>query len=86
MPLTQPRRSNEECSRLAHEVFDRSIRSKLRAEDDGKFVAVAIDGGEYEIDEDDYTAVKRLQARLPGVEMFLMRAGYPTAYKFAGVR
>ncbi len=86
MSTTIPRRSLEECSRIGHEIFDQSIRMKLAAADHGKFVAVEIDGGEFEIDEDDYTAVTRLQQRIPDAEIWLLRVGYPTAYKFTGIR
>jgi hypothetical protein len=58
------------------------VRPLLRPEDDGKFVALDIDTGEYEIDADDYTAVMRLRTRKPGAEIWLERAGQPAAYKF----
>ena len=38
----------------------------------------------YEIDEDDYTAVARLQARRPTADVWLERAGQPTAYQMRG--
>jgi hypothetical protein len=73
----QPRRSLEEIDRLGTEVFDRRIRPALRPEDDGKFIAIDVDSGDYEIDEDDYTAITRLEARKPAAEVWLMRAGFP---------
>jgi hypothetical protein len=75
MPATEPRRSPEEVARLGTEVYDRRVRPSLRPEDDGKFVAIDVDTGEYEIDEDDYTAVMRLEARKPAAEVWLMCAG-----------
>src|SRR5262249_21557171 len=61
MPGTQPRRTPEELARLGSEVFDRHVRPMLRPEDDGKFVAIDVDTGDHEIDEDDYAAVTRLR-------------------------
>jgi hypothetical protein len=81
MPATDPRRSPEELARLGAEVFDRRVRPALRPEDDGKFVAIDVTTGDYEIDEDDYTAVTRLRARRPSAEVWLERVGRPTAYQ-----
>jgi len=81
MPATEPRRSLEESARLGTEAFDRWVRPLLRPEDDGKFVAIDIDTGDYEIDEDDYAAVMRLRTRNPEAEIWLECAGQPTAYK-----
>lgn len=78
MPATEPPRSPEELARLGAEVFDRRVRPALRPEDDGKFVAIDVRTGEYEIDPDDYTAVTRLRARVPAAEVWLARAGSPT--------
>lgn len=81
MPVTEPRRGPEELARLGNEVFDQQVRPRLRPEDEGKFVALDVITGEYELDEDDYAAVTRLRARLPAADVWLARAGYPTAYR-----
>jgi hypothetical protein len=65
MPATEPRRRPRELARLGSEVFERRVRPMLRPEDDGKFIAVDIQTGEYELDEDDYAAVSRLRGRIP---------------------
>ncbi|MCI0459710.1 MAG: hypothetical protein L0Z62_22395 [Gemmataceae bacterium] len=51
MPTTEPRRSPEEVARLGAEVFERPVRPALGPADDGKFVAVDIRTGDYELDE-----------------------------------
>ena len=81
MPTTNPRRNLDELANRGGDIFDRRVRPALRPEDDGKFVAIDVDTGEYEIDEDDYTAVARLRSRKPAAEIWLMRAGYPTTYR-----
>jgi len=53
----------------------------LRPEDDGKFVALDVQTGDYEVDEDDYAAVSRLRARKPAAEAWLSRVGQPAAYR-----
>jgi hypothetical protein len=77
---TTARLSPEEVARLGTEAFDRVVRPALRPEDDGKFVALDILTGDYEVDADDYSAVMRLRARRPAAEMWLACAGHPTTY------
>jgi hypothetical protein len=81
MPATEPHRSPVEIARLGAEVFDRRVRPALRPEDDNKFVAIDIDTGDYELDEDDYAAVTRLRTRRPSGEIWLGRVGQPAAYR-----
>jgi hypothetical protein len=86
MPAAERRRDPEQLARLADEVFDRCVRPNLRPEDHGKFVALDVETGGYEIDGDDYTAIMRLRERLPAAEIWLARAGYPTTYAFRNAR
>jgi hypothetical protein len=81
LPTTKSRRSLDELAALGGDIFDKRIRPALRPEDDGKFVAVDVESGDYEIDEDDYAAVARLRSRKPAADIWLMRAGFPTTYR-----
>ena len=74
----QPDRLAEEA-RQGQEAFDRFVKPRLRPDVDGKFVAVDIQSGNYEIDADDYQATGRLMARLPGARIWLFRAGHTTS-------
>jgi hypothetical protein len=80
------KRTLDELAALGQDVFDREVRPAIRPEDDGKFVAIDVSTGDYEIDEDDYAAVTRLRAREPAADVWLMRAGSPTAYRMGVVR
>src|SRR4051794_41969690 len=84
MPATGPPRTPEELARLGAEALDRRVRPALRPEDDGKFVAIDIETGDYEPDEDDYAAVTRLRARRPAAGVWLGRVGQPAAYRMRG--
>ena len=86
MDTTKPRRPLDELGRLGDAIYDQQIRPTRRPEDRGKFVAVDVDTGEYEMDEDDYTAVMRLLARMPAADCWLIRVGYPTTCRIGGVR
>lgn len=77
MPFTSPR-TLDDLARLGTEAFAQRVQPMLRPEDDGKFVAIDVESGEYEIDRDDYTAVTRLRARVPTADVWLARAGSPT--------
>jgi hypothetical protein len=81
MATTTMQRTPAELARLGEEMFDRRVRPGLRPEDDGRFVAIDVDSGEYEIDDDDYSAVMRLKARVPSADVWLARAGSPTTYR-----
>ena len=81
MPATEARRSPEELARLGAEAFDRRVRPLLRPEDDGKFVAIDVGTGDFEIDDDDYAAVVRLRTRSPQAEIWLGCVGAPAAYR-----
>ena len=82
MSGTETHPTPEELARLGSEIFDRAVRPALRPEDDGKFVAIDIDTGDHEIDEDDSSAVMRLAG--PATrwgEVWLGRVGQPAAYR-----
>ena len=81
VPTTKPRRTLDELSRLGGEIFDRQVQPMLRPEDDGKFVAIDVETGDYQMDEDDNAGIARLRSRNPLAEIWLMRAGYPAAYR-----
>ena len=72
MPSTK--RTLDELASLGGGIFDRQVRPALRPEDDGKFVAIDVESGTYEIDEDDFAAVARLRSRQPAADVWLMRA------------
>lgn len=74
----------DKFAKRAVEVFERIVKPKLRPEDDGKFVAMDVNTGVYEIDEDDHAAMTRVEQLLPNAEIWLERAGSPTAYHILG--
>jgi hypothetical protein len=81
MPSTTPSRTPEDVARLGSEIYERSVRSALDSEDEGKFVAIDILTENYEIDNDDFTAVMHLRNRQPNAEIWLGCIGQPAAYR-----
>jgi hypothetical protein len=84
MAMLGPRYSKEEFAQRGQAIYEPYIRPCLGAMDDGKFVVIDIETGAYEIDRDDYTATERLLGRRPQAQMWLIRVGQRTAYRFGG--
>ena len=81
MPPPASSYSPDELARLGSDWFARRVAPSLRPEDDGKFVAIDVLTGDFELDADDYAAITRLRVRRPEADMWLERAGEPTAYR-----
>jgi hypothetical protein len=75
-----PRLSLDETGRRGDEIITR-IKPSLSPQDDGKFIAVDVLTGNYEIDESDVAAVTRLHDRVSTENVWLARIGEPAAYK-----
>jgi hypothetical protein len=76
-----PRYSPDEYVRRGLTAYAQYVVPKLGADDTGKFVAVEIETGEFEVDAHDWTATNRLLQRLPTAQPWMMRVGKPTAYR-----
>ena len=63
MSPSRTHRPKEEIPRLGEEVFERLVRPKVSSEDEYRFLAIDIDTGDFEVDDDDYTAVTRPSSR-----------------------
>lgn len=70
--------------RAALDIYDRVIRPVVGSADAAKYVAVAVESEDFELDPDDYAAIDRLLARRPGARVWLMRVGPAAGYRFAG--
>jgi len=86
MAKTGPRYSKEEFRLRGTAIYERDIRPHLKRADKGKFVAIDIETGEYEIDKDEMAACRRLRARIPDSQTWLVRVGYPSTRRFGGRR
>jgi hypothetical protein len=78
----QPRYSKEEFARRGDEIYERVLRGSLESGNDGRFVAIDIETGDYEIDVDELTASDRLLARVPNAQIWLRRIGSRYAHRF----
>jgi hypothetical protein len=82
----KPQRSLDEVDALGQAIYDRVVKPALGPDDQGKFVAIDVESSDFEIDQDDYSAIMRLRSRRPDADIWLMRAGYRAAYQIGGAR
>lgn len=82
-PVTR-RYSKEEFADRGDAIYESEIRPHLSTDDDGKFVAIDIDTGQFEIDADELKACDRLRARLRNAQIWLVRIGSPYVHRFGG--
>ena len=71
----QPRYTKEEFARRGDEIYERDIHPHIAAGNEGKFVAIDIETGAYEIDAEELAASDRLLARNPEAQIWLTRVG-----------
>lgn len=62
-------------------IYQEQIRSIVEPKEKGKFVAIDIETGDYEIDVRDAVATRRLLKRNPQAITYAKRVGHPTAYR-----
>ena len=82
MTVRQPRYSMEEFARLGDEIYERNIRPQVEASHKGEIVAIDIETGDWEIDGDEMAASRRLRARRPDAQIWVVRVGYPYVRRF----
>jgi hypothetical protein len=71
--------SREEFTRKGQDYYDRFLRDRLEPDHNGKYLALDVETGEYEMDADEMAAIDRARARLPESPLYILRIGYPTA-------
>jgi hypothetical protein len=84
MPPRQPRYSKEEHARRGEELYQQKIRPLVEAGNHGKIVAIDIDSGAFEVDDDDRVACNRLFAGYPDAQIWCVRVGYPAVESLGG--
>ena len=84
MNTRQRRFSMEETLRRGQEWYRTVIRAKLGAELKGKFVAIDIETGDYEIADETLPACDALLARNPDAQIWMERIGHRAVASFGG--
>jgi len=76
--------SPEEVESRGEEIYSRDVRQKVETGNQGMFVVIDIETGDYEVDEDDLQATKRALTKRSDAVLYGLRIGYPTAYTLGG--
>lgn len=82
--MPHPRFSSEEIARRGEHIYDTEVRRKVEHEHIGKFLAVDIETGEYEIDPNEVAAMDRAATRNPTGARYLIRIGFRAAHRLGG--
>jgi hypothetical protein len=80
----QPRYSKDEFERRGDAIYESKVRPNLKKKDDGKFVAIDIETGEFEIATKELLACSRLRRRIADPQIWLLRIGSRFLYTFGG--
>jgi hypothetical protein len=72
---TQPRYSKAEFARRGDALYEQQIGPLVERGNEGKFVAIDIETGAYEVDGDELAASDRLLARRPEAQVWLRKIG-----------
>jgi hypothetical protein len=84
MASTKRRYGKEEFARRGDRVYETKVRPHLSKEDRGKFAAIDIDSGTYEVDDDELTACDKLTTRVPEAQIWIVRVGSRYVHRFGG--
>ena len=74
----------EEVAARGEALYAQRIRSQVEDANQGKFVVMDIETGDFELDADDLSATKRALAKRPGAVLYGLRIGSPAAYRLGG--
>lgn len=75
MPTAHRRYTKDEIADRGEVIYEREVKPTVRDEDEGKFVAIDIETGEYELDVDELLAGDRLRERVPDPQVWLRKVG-----------
>ncbi len=82
MPITRP--SADEVVSRGTALYEQGIRNAIESGNIGRFVAIDIDSGAYEVGDDQYATVRHMHSRLPGAVLCVLKIGYPAAAVIGG--
>ena len=70
---------------LGKEIYKDKIKHLVEPAENGKFIVIDVESGDYEIDEQHIPASDRLRERRPDAVAYAVRVGFDTAYDLISV-
>jgi hypothetical protein len=77
MSAQAPHLSADEVGDRGERIYETALREKVEPGNTGKFIAIDIHSGEYEIGPDHRETVNRLHERVSDAEVYTIKIGYP---------
>ena len=84
MSPTKRRYSKEELARRGDSIYQADVLPRLVTEDEGKFAAIDVDSGTFELDADELAACDKLTARVSEPQIWLVKVGTRYLHRFGG--
>lgn len=84
MPVSQSRYSADETVRRSEEVYRQRLRAQVESEHRGRYIAIDIDTGDYELGDDYHAAAQTLMARKPDATIGVLRVGHSAVGRMGG--
>lgn len=82
--MPHARFTSEQIVELGEEIYAQKLLDQLEPQHDGKFLALDVETGEYELDEDKLAAIDRARSKRADAPLYILRVGHPTAVKLGG--
>ena len=82
MVVRQRRYSKEELRSRGQKLYDSGIRQQVEMGNKGKIVAIDIETGDFEVDENVVPATNRLFEHHPDAQPWIIRIGHRAVYHF----
>ena len=78
--MAQPAAARDSIGDRAEVLYNARIKDELSDDQLGKFLAIEVNTGEYEVADDGLSAMTALHERVADAEVFLMKHGSMHAY------
>jgi hypothetical protein len=79
-----PKSTNDELAARGRDLYDRDIRARVEPHAHGKYLALDVHTGDYEVGEDYLALWKALRRRHPDAWLYTVRIGYPALGRIGG--
>ena len=79
--MADTRYTPEEIARAGQTLYSQKIKSQVEAANQGKFLVINVNTGDYEVDSDDRSAFRRAELKDPQGLFYLLRIGHASAHR-----
>jgi hypothetical protein len=73
-----------EIDRRAQELYENRIRTVVEPGNRGRYIAIDVESGDYEVGDERLAIAKSHRIRQPGATIGMLRIGYPAVGRMGG--